>query len=153
LALSSDFIVGFPGETDDDFEATMRLIKDVGFVQAYSFKFSCRPGTPAAAMETQIPEDLKEGRLASLQELLKDRQQAFNEGCVGQVLPVLLERRGRHPGQMVGRSPYMQPVHVDAPRSLFGTIVNLRIEAGSANSLAGILSTAVDETCSERAFA
>ncbi len=153
LALSSDFIVGFPGETDEDFEATMRLIKDVGFVQAYSFKFSRRPGTPAAALQTRVSEDVKEGRLASLQELLKDQQQAFNEGCVGQVLPVLLERRGRHPGQMVGRSPYMQPVHVVAPRSLFGTIANLRIEAGSANSLAGILTTAVDETCSERAFA
>ncbi len=153
LALSSDFIVGFPGETDDDFKATVQLIKDVGFVQAYSFKFSPRPGTPAAALEARIAEDVKAERLASLQELLKGQQQAFNEDCIGQILPVLLERRGRHSGQMVGRSPYMQPVHVTAPRSLFGIIANLRIEAGSANSLAGVLTTAVDETCSERAFA
>ena len=139
LALSSDFIVGFPGETDADFEETLALVRETGFIQAYSFKYSPRPGTPAAAMAGQVPDAAKVARLAALQELLNAQQAAFNADCVGRVMPVLLDRPGKHPGQMVGRSPYMQPVHTDAPAELLGTVADLRIEAGYANSLAGVL--------------
>ncbi len=137
LALSSDFIVGFPGETDDDFRATLRLVEDVGFIQAYSFKYSPRPGTPAAAMPDQVEDAVKGERLAELQDLLNRQQLAFNEACVGRVMPVLLDRRGRRPGQMVGRSPYMQPVHTEASEESLGALVALRIAAGYANSLSG----------------
>ena len=156
LALSSDFIVGFPGETDADFEATMKLIRDVDFIQAYSFKYSPRPGTPAAAMEIQVDDDVKTARLAALQDLLNEQQVAFNQSCQGRVMPVLLDRPGKHPGQLVGRSPYMQPVHVDvptdAPDNLFGTIADLRIVAGYANSLAGVL-VAHEDGAAQRAGA
>ena len=137
IALSSDFIVGFPGESEADFRATLDLIADVGFVQAYSFKFSPRPGTPAAAAPEQVPEPLKVERLALLQELLAGQQEAFNRACVGRVMAVLLDRPGRYPGQLVGRSPYMQPVHVDLPVQRLGTIAGLRIIEAHANSLAG----------------
>jgi tRNA-2-methylthio-N6-dimethylallyladenosine synthase len=139
IALSSDFIVGFPGETDADFEDTMALVRETGFIQAYSFKYSPRPGTPAAGLENQIDEKIKSDRLKVLQDVLNKQQLAFNKSCVGRTLPVLLDRQGRHPGQMIGRSPYMQPVHVTAPDELFGTIVDLHIEDGQANSLAGSL--------------
>ncbi len=139
IALSSDFIVGFPGETDADFEDTMALVKDVGFIQAYSFKYSPRPGTPAASLNNQIDEKVKSERLAILQDELVRQQLAFNESSVGRTLPVLLDRKGRHPGQMVGRSPYMQPVHVTAPAESFGKIVELEIKSAQANSLAGAL--------------
>ena len=139
IALSSDFIVGFPGETDADFEDTLSLVKDVGFIQAYSFKYSPRPGTPAAALENQVDEIVKSERLTRLQNELNAQQLAYNKSCIGRTLDVLLDRQGRHPGQMVGRSPYMQPVHVTAPEEHFGTIVTLRIESGQANSLAGTL--------------
>lgn len=139
LALSSDFIVGFPGESDADFKDTLRLVEDIGFVQAYSFKYSPRPGTPAASLDGQIDETIKSERLAILQDLLKVQQLAFNKSCVGEYMPVLLDRPGRNAGQMVGRSPYMQPVHVTAPAEMFGTIVELRIETAKANSLAGTL--------------
>ena len=139
IALSSDFIVGFPGETDTDFEDTMRLVREIGFIQAYSFKYSPRPGTPAADLENQIDEQVKSARLKILQDELNRQQLAFNESCVGETMPVLLDRCGHHPGQMVGRSPYMQPVHVSAPDELFGSIVNLNISAGQANSLSGAL--------------
>jgi len=137
LALSSDFIVGFPGETDADFRATMDLVAEVGFAQAYSFKYSPRPGTPAAAMDIQVEDTVKAARLAELQDLLNAQQIAFNDACVGTVMPVLLDRRGRYNGQLVGRSPYMQAVHVDAPEACFGEIVDLRIDAAHANSLSG----------------
>ncbi len=136
LALSSDFIVGFPGESDADFEATMGLVREVGFVQTYSFKYSPRPGTPAALMPLQVPEGIKTERLAALQELLQAQTDTFNRDCVGRVMPVLLDRDGRHPGQLVGRSPYMQPVHVTAPAAWRGRVVPLRITAASTNSLA-----------------
>ena len=139
IALSSDFIVGFPGETRADFEATLGLVADVGFAQAYSFKYSRRPGTPAAEMEEQVEEAQKEDRLAALRDLLDAQQRIFNTGAVGQTVPVLLERHGRHAGQLVGRSPYMQAVHVEAPESLFGSIAAVRVEAAHANSLAGVL--------------
>ncbi|MCP5366325.1 MAG: tRNA (N6-isopentenyl adenosine(37)-C2)-methylthiotransferase MiaB [Hyphomicrobiales bacterium] len=140
LALSSDFIVGFPGETDADFRATLDLARQVGYAQAYSFKYSPRPGTPAAALEDQVPEAVKAERLAELQDLLNAQQVAFNDACVGSVLPVLLDRHGRHGGQLVGRSPFMQAVHVDAPEGLMGEIVDLRIDGAHANSLSGTLS-------------
>jgi len=139
IALSSDFIVGFPGESDDDFEATMKLVEDTGFIQAYSFKYSPRPGTPAALLEDQVEEGVKNERLSRLQALLNKQQLAFNQSCAGRVMPVLLDRPGRHPGQMVGRSPYMQPVHVSSPEDRYATIVNLKIESGGPNSLAGSL--------------
>lgn len=138
LALSSDFIVGFPGETDAEFEETLRLIREVGFAQAYSFKYSPRPGTPAALMENRVPEAEKDARLAAVQDLINAQQLDFNRRCVGRVLPVLLDRPGRHAGQMLGRSPYMQPVHTDASPGRVGAIVELKIEAGYANSLAGV---------------
>ena len=140
LALSSDFIVGFPGESDADFEATMRLVRDIGFAQAYSFKYSARPGTPAADMADQIPEDVKSERLAALQALLAEQQRRFNESMVGTILPVLLERPGRHPGQLVGRSPYMQAVHLDQPADApleIGQIVPVEILSAEPHSLRG----------------
>jgi tRNA-2-methylthio-N6-dimethylallyladenosine synthase len=139
LVLSSDFIVGFPGETDADFRATLDLVRDVGFAQAYSFKYSPRPGTPAATLETQVPDAVKDERLATLQALLNDQQLAFNRSCVGRIMPVLLNRHGKRPNQLVGRSPYMQPVHVDAAEPLFGTTAGLEIVTAHANSLAGVV--------------
>jgi tRNA-2-methylthio-N6-dimethylallyladenosine synthase len=137
LALASDFIVGFPGESDADFQATLDLVTDVGFAQAYSFKYSPRPGTPAAMMDAQVPEPVKSQRLAALQDLLSEQQRHFNDTCVGRTLTVLLDRPGRHPGQLIGRSPYMQAVHVDAADAEVGAIVEVRIDAALANSLGG----------------
>jgi tRNA-2-methylthio-N6-dimethylallyladenosine synthase len=138
LALSSDFITGFPGETEADFEDSMSLIREVGFVQTYSFKFSPRPGTPAALMPNQVPEPVKEERLARLQALLLEQTKAFNHSCVGREMRVLLDRPGRHAGQLVGRSPYMQPVHVKAAAHLIGTVVPLRIVSVHPNSLEAV---------------
>jgi tRNA-2-methylthio-N6-dimethylallyladenosine synthase len=137
LALSSDFIVGFPGETDHDFAETLSLVSEIGFAQAYSFKYSPRPGTPAAAAAGQVPEPVKSERLAVLQALLNEQQTAFNRASEGQTMAVLLERAGRRSGQLLGRSPYMQAVHVAASRRLHGRIVPVRIDRGLANSLAG----------------
>ena len=137
LALSSDFITGFPGETDADFEATMTLVRDVGFASAFSFKYSARPGTPAASMKNQVPDSVKAVRLAALQDLLSTQQRAFNQRCVGRELSVLFEKAGRHPGQLVGRSAYLQAVHADAPETAIGAVVPVRIAAVGANSLAG----------------
>jgi tRNA-2-methylthio-N6-dimethylallyladenosine synthase len=137
LALSSDFITGFPGESDEDFDATMKLVRDIGFAQSFSFKYSARPGTPAATMKRQVPEDVKAARLGALQDLLQKQQRAFNGAMLGRELPVLFEKPGRHPGQLVGRSPYLQAVHAAAPEALLGSIAPVRIAALSANSLAG----------------
>jgi len=139
IALSSDFIVGFPGESESDFEDTLELVREINFVQAYSFKYSPRPGTPAAGSDEQIEEAVKDERLARLQALLGEQQSAFNKSCVDSVMPVLLDRPGRHLGQMVGRSPYMQPVHVTAPDDLFGKIIDLKIDDASGNSLTASL--------------
>jgi tRNA-2-methylthio-N6-dimethylallyladenosine synthase len=139
IAFSSDFIVGFPGESDADFQATLDLVEEIGFAQAFSFKYSPRPGTPAASHSEQVPEAAKSGRLAILQQLLAGQQLAFNRSCIGQTLPVLLEKRGRHDGQVVGRSPYLQSVHLTAAKRRIGEIVPVRISAASANSLAGSL--------------
>lgn len=137
IMLSSDFIVGFPGETEDDFAATMELVEKVKFGQSYSFKYSPRPGTPAAAMEVQVPEKVKDKRLAQLQALLLQQQDEFNHETVGKVLSVLFERPGRHSGQLAGRSPYLQPVHVEASQDLLGEIVPVLITEVRGNSLIG----------------
>ncbi len=139
IALSSDFIVGYPGESDADFAATLALVREIGFAQAFSFKYSPRPGTPAAGAAAQVAEPVKVERLAALQALLGEQQRAFNQGCIGRVLPVLFEKPGRHPGQLVGRSPYLQSVHADAPASRIGDIVPLTILGAQPNSLAGAL--------------
>jgi tRNA-2-methylthio-N6-dimethylallyladenosine synthase len=139
IALSSDFIVGFPGETDKDFDATVALVRDIGYAQAYSFKYSMRPGTPAAAAMKQIPEAVKADRLEALQALLGEQQDAFNASCENRVMPVLFEKRGRRANQALGRSPYLQPVHVESDRDLTGLIAEVRIEEVLPNSLRGAL--------------
>jgi tRNA-2-methylthio-N6-dimethylallyladenosine synthase len=142
MAFSSDFIVGFPGESDDDFAATLDLVRDVGFAQAYSFKYSPRPGTPAAVLETQVPETVKDARLAALQARLAEQRASFDHSCVGHVLPVLFERPGRHAGQLVGRSPFLQGVHAVAPPAMLGSVQPVRILLCRRQSLAGELETA-----------
>jgi len=136
LALSSDFIVGFPGETDRDFEATMRLVDDVQYAQAFSFKFSPRPGTPASKQTKQVKDDLKSERLARLQTLLNQQSDAFNRAMVGKCMPILLERPGRHTGQLVGRSPYLQAVHVEADGAEIGDLIDVNISDQYPHSLA-----------------
>jgi tRNA-2-methylthio-N6-dimethylallyladenosine synthase len=137
LALSTDLIVGFPGERDADFRATLALVDEIGFAQAFSFKYSARPGTPAAAAPQPIPEPVKSERLGILQATLKHQQRDFNRSCVGRVLPVLFEKPGRHRGQLAGRSPYLQSVHAAADAGLIGEIVPILISEAGANSLAG----------------
>jgi tRNA-2-methylthio-N6-dimethylallyladenosine synthase len=141
LALSSDFIVGFPGETDQDFEATLSLVRAVGYASAFSFKYSARPGTPAAAQAKQVPEEVKVSRLAELQALLTRQQAAFNASCEGRVMPILFEKPGRKKNQAVGRSPYLQPVHVEGASQLIGEIRDVRIDQLLPNSLKGTLET------------
>jgi tRNA-2-methylthio-N6-dimethylallyladenosine synthase len=142
IALSTDVIVGFPGETDAEFEATLSLVRHVGFAQAYSFKYSARPGTPAASIERQVPDEVKSERLMRLQELLSGQQHAFNEASVGRTLPVLFEKAGRRPGQLVGRSPYLQAVHADAPAHLIGAVREVAITGAGPNSLSGAIKAA-----------
>jgi tRNA-2-methylthio-N6-dimethylallyladenosine synthase len=139
IALSSDFIVGFPGESEKEFQATVDLVSEIGFAQAYSFKYSPRPGTPASMMADSLPEEVKSERLARLQAAITRGQRQFNEACVGRVLPVLFDRPGRYPGQAVGRSPYMQGVHADLPADLMGQIVDVAITSAHPNSLGGRL--------------
>jgi tRNA-2-methylthio-N6-dimethylallyladenosine synthase len=139
IALSSDFIVGFPGESDKDFDATIALVRDIGYAQAYSFKYSKRPGTPASAARKQIPEDVKSARLEALQSLLVEQQQSFNRSCVGRTLSVLFEKRGRNNGQAIGRSPYLQSVHVENASDLIGQIRDVKIAGVFPNSLKGAL--------------
>jgi tRNA-2-methylthio-N6-dimethylallyladenosine synthase len=136
MAISGDFIVGFPGERETDFEATLELVRTVGYASAFSFKYSRRPGTPGAAMPGQVDEAEKEARLARLQALLEAQRGAFNAALVGRALPVLFEGPGRHEGQVVGRSPYLQAVHCPGPLSLVGHIEPVVIRAAGANSLA-----------------
>ena len=136
IAISGDFITGFPGETEADFQATLALVREVRYASAYSFKYSPRPGTPAATAE-QVPEQEKADRLARLQALLTEQQAEFQAGCVGRILSVLIEKPGRHPGQMVGRSPYLQAVHLDCDPGLAGRIIEVEITSAGPNSLAG----------------
>lgn len=141
LALSSDFIVGFPGESDADFDDTMRLIDQVGFASAFSFKYSRRPGTPGAALPDQIPESVKSARLAALQALLGQQARAFNASKVGATVPVLFAETGRKPGQIVGKTPWLQSVYAEGNARLIGHIVDVRLIEGHANSLAGEIMT------------
>ncbi|MDI7775682.1 tRNA (N6-isopentenyl adenosine(37)-C2)-methylthiotransferase MiaB [Asticcacaulis sp. EMRT-3] len=139
LALSGDFIIGFPGETDKDFEDTMDLIRQVNYAAAFSFKYSPRPGTPAAVMPAQVPEDVMDARLQALQSLINDQQQAFKSALVGRTLDVLFEKPGRREGQAIGRSPYLQSVFVEGAAGLIGGIHPVKIVAIGPNSLQGEL--------------
>src|SRR6202171_5573733 len=139
LAFTSDFIVGFPGESEGDFTASLNLVGEVGYAGAFSFKYSPRPGTPGADMADQVAEDVKSERLQRLQDAIDRNQAAFNRGCVGRTMDVLFERPGRHAGQLAGRSPYLQPVQVTAPSSLIGTIAPVTVTEVSSNSLFGVL--------------
>jgi tRNA-2-methylthio-N6-dimethylallyladenosine synthase len=139
LAFSSDFIVGFPGETDDDFDDTLQLVSEVGYASAFSFKYSPRPGTPAADMD-QLPEAVKDERLQRLQKEIDRHQAAFMARCEGMSFDVLFEKPGKKPGQIVGRSPYLQPVQVMAPEALIGEVVRIKIVEVGSNSLFGALS-------------
>jgi len=138
IAFSGDFIVGFPGETDDDFADTLSVIDDVGYASSFSFKYSPRPGTPAAAMD-QVDEEVKSERLQRLQAAVERHQRAFNNARVGTIAEVLFERRGRHPGQIVGRAPWLQPVQVQGDAGLIGSIGRVMISRLDANSLHGEL--------------
>ncbi len=146
IALSSDFIVGFPGETDSDFAATLCLVAEIGFAQAYSFKYSPRPGTPGALMDHQVDRTIADERLARLQDLLNQQQRAFNDRFLGLDIAVLFDRDGRRTGQIAGRTPHMQSVHVKAPKSILGTIGQVRIETVSTHSLAATLVTRPETT-------
>ena len=139
IVFSSDFIVGFPGETDEDFQATLTLIEEVGFASAYSFKYSVRPGTPAAEMDDQIPEDVKDRRLQILQALIAKQQRRHQDSMVGKTLDILVERKGRYPGQMAGKSPHLLAVAFDAPSDYIGRVVQVRITDSVTNSLVGTL--------------
>jgi len=139
IALSSDFIVGFPGESDRDFEDTLSLVREVGYAQSFSFKYSPRPGTPGASMDAQVPDAVKSGRLEALQDLLNAQAREFHHATIGRRLSVLFEKPGRHQGQLVGRSPYLQPVHVDAPQALLGRIAEVEITGAEPHSLSGRL--------------
>ena len=148
LALSSDFIVGFPGETDEDFAATMALVEEVTYAQAFSFKYSPRPGTPASEEEAQVDEAVKAARLSQLQDLLNSQQRQFNQQQKGRILPVLFDKLSKQAGQISGRSPYLQPVHVTLPEdkdpqaalaAMRGRILPVEITAAHDNSLSGIL--------------
>ncbi len=137
IALSGDFIVGFPGESDADFDATLRLVEEVGYAQAYSFAYSPRPGTPAAAMERQVPKAVMNARLQALQAVINDQQMAFNHASVGTRTQILIERRGKLPGQFIGKSPWLQSVHVVDPRLAIGDVVTVDLVAAGPNSLTG----------------
>jgi tRNA-2-methylthio-N6-dimethylallyladenosine synthase len=145
LALSSDFIVGFPGEGDADFDQTMRLVEQVGFAAAYSFKYSSRPGTPGSAMPGQVPDSVKSARLAALQSLLGEQARTFNASKVGLTVPVLFAEPGRKPGQIIGKTPWLQSVYAEGPQRLIGHIVDVRLLEGHANSLAGRIATGAYE--------
>ncbi|MGO9006918.1 MAG: tRNA (N6-isopentenyl adenosine(37)-C2)-methylthiotransferase MiaB [Beijerinckiaceae bacterium] len=142
IALSSDFIVGFPGESDADFEATLDLIRKVGFASAFSFKYSPRPGTPGTEFDQQIDDSVKRERLVRLQALVETQRQAFNRKMIGATCEVLFEKAGRHPGQIAGKSPYFQAVHVEAPAHFIGEIRPVEIIATGSNSLFGRLHAA-----------
>jgi len=136
MALSGDFIVGFPGETEQDFEATLQIVDAVRYASAYSFKYSARPGTPAAAMEDQIPREIMDERLQRLQERINSHQLAFNRSKVGVDTEVLIERKGKHDGQMIGRSPWLQSVHFDTDAQV-GETVEVTLVAAGPNSMGG----------------
>lgn len=137
IALSGDFIVGFPSETDADFKKTLDICHQVGYAQAYSFKYSTRPGTPASDRGEQVDEVIKSERLAQLQELLSEQQAKFQQNLVGKKIPVLFERKGRQNGQLIGRSEYLLPVHVMADEKQIGKIITVEVKRADRNSLSG----------------
>ncbi len=139
IALSGDFIVGFPGESDADFEQTLKCVEEIGYASSFSFKYSVRPGTPGASMPRQVPEDVKSERLKRLQDVLYRQQEAHNKSLVGRTLSVLVEGTGRQEGQLFGRSPYLTGTHFDGPTELIGQIVEVHIEDAGRNSLIGTL--------------
>ncbi|GAA4004214.1 tRNA (N6-isopentenyl adenosine(37)-C2)-methylthiotransferase MiaB [Sphingomonas humi] len=141
IALSGDFIVGFPGETDEDFDATLNLVREIGYAAAFSFKYSARPGTPAATMDGQVPEAIKDERLQRLQALLAEQSRAFNHSKVGATTRILIDRVGRKPGQMIGKSPWLQSVFVETDAGI-GDMVDVRMTEALPNSLGGVLCTA-----------
>ncbi len=135
MAFSSDFIVGYPGETEKDFEDTLELVKKVGYAQCYSFKYSPRPGTPASILP-QIPEEVKDARLAKLQQLLAKQQDAFNESFIGKEFEILIEKAGKKPGQLAGKSPYLQMVHIDSSEGIkIGDEVKVRVKEALSHTL------------------
>ena len=138
LGFSSDFIVGFPGETDEDFEQTLDLVRKVGFIQAFSFKYSRRAGTPAALMPNQVEEKIKKERLSILQDLLFSYQLKFNKESVGKIMPVLFDIKGRHKGELIGRTPWMQNVHAELGKEYCNKIVNIKMIDATVNSLSGV---------------
>jgi tRNA-2-methylthio-N6-dimethylallyladenosine synthase len=131
--------VGFPGETEEDFEATLELMRDVDYASTYSFKYSPRPGTPGAALPDQVDDEVMKERLLRLQKLADDQRHAFNRSMAGRTFDVLFEKAGRHPGQIAGKSPYFQPVQVDGPAHLIGQIACVTITGTGSNSLFGTL--------------
>lgn len=137
LRMSSDFIVGFPGETDEDFQKTLDVVNEVKYIQAFSFKYSRRPGTPAAVMDNQVEEKVKKERLNVLQNLLFSYQEAFNKSCVGKIMPVLFEQKGRHKGQLIGRTPYMQNLHIETNSDNINKIIEVEVTEATTNSLSG----------------
>ena len=139
IALSSDFIVGFPGETEQDFRQTLAMIEEVSFASTYFFKYSSRPGTPAASLATQVDEDTKRDRLARLQILVEKQRHAFNSSMVGRRLEILFEKEGRRPGQISGKTPYMQVVHAGGTKELIGQCVEVEITEAGSNTLFGRL--------------
>jgi tRNA-2-methylthio-N6-dimethylallyladenosine synthase len=152
IALSGDFIVGFPGETDADFADTMALVEAVGYASAFTFKYSPRPGTPAATRDDQVMERIKSQRLSVLQERINAQTHAFNASRNGMTMDILVEKAGRHPGQLVGRSPWLQPVHIDGPPGLIGSILTVQIDAVAGYSLFGTpLDSAGSDTAPRRA--
>src|SRR5262249_18725283 len=151
IALTSDFIVGFPGESESDFGVTLGLVSEVGVAGAFSFKYSPRPGTRGADMNGRIDEAVKSERLERVQEAIDRGQAAFNRVCLGRTLDVLFERPGGHPGQLVGRSPYLQPVQAAAPASLIGEIAAVTITEISSNSLFGALAGTAPQPAALRA--
>jgi tRNA-2-methylthio-N6-dimethylallyladenosine synthase len=139
IAISGDFIVGFPGESDEDFEATLEIVRATRYAQAFSFKYSARPGTPAAAMEDAfVAPEIADERLQRLQALLGEHQIAFNQTTVGKRTRLLLERDGRKPGQRIGKSPWLQSVHLETDAEI-GTMIDVDIVSAGPNSLAGAL--------------
>lgn len=141
IAMSSDFIVGFPGETKEDHHDTLELVRAVNYAQAYSFKYSIRPGTPAGAMDLQVPEPVKVERLAELQDLLNEQQLAFNQSKIGTIQKVLVDREGKREGQLSGKTPYMQSIHFDGNERLQGQMVDVRVTKALPNSVVGEVDT------------
>ena len=137
IAISGDFIVGFPGESDEEFEDTLKLVSEVNYASAYSFKYSPRPGTPAAERQDQIADAIKTERLSRLQALISQQMVSFNASCVGKNFDVLLEKPGRETGQLIGRSPFLQSVYLEAGNLKIGDIVNVTIKSIGPNSLSG----------------